>query len=135
MEFKKREVKKPKQFRPRTVEPKTNAIVDGSTKKLQPPPTMTATMENRILIVSISSEIYEIGDLNEVDILSPYPSMNRTYDQNRRLRHFEYALPANGSMMMREIVDYWNIQAIEKKFNKPKFSVRSVPEKQKEGVS
>ena len=135
MEFKKREVKKPKKFRPRTVEPKTNAIVDGSTKKMQPPPTMTASMENRILIVSVSCEIYEIGDLNEVDIVSPYPSMNRTYEQNRRLRHFEYAIPTNGSLVMREIVNFWNTQTREKKFNKPKFSVRSIPEKQKEGVS
>ena len=130
MEFRKREVKKPKQFKRRNVKPPNSKAVIGKKPEAMPPPMMRPDMKNRILVVSVLCEMYEISDLNEIDIVSPYPSLGRSYEQGRRLRHFEYVLPENSREVMREIVNFWNGKTKENDIKRPKYSIRaaSIPE-------
>lgn len=133
MEFRKREVKPPKQFRKRTVEAKKGTVTSNDNKTTSPPPSMHDIQNlNRRLVVKIRCELFELSSLNEVDILCPYPSLNKTYNQNSSIRSFEYPLPPNGSLVLKEIVDFWNEKHKEKMINKPKYSIRNVPAESEE---
>jgi len=121
------------EFRKRSIETNSSPIISNENKVAKLPPNIQNL--NRRLIVSIKSELFEISKLNELDILCPYPSMDKSYNQNSRFRNFEYALPSNGSMVLKEIVNYWNYNAKENNINTPRFSVRNTPSEEKQEAS
>lgn len=94
MEFRQREVKRPKQFKTRTVENKA--------------PAANNKFKRTYLIVSIRCEVFDIGDINRVELQSPIAiPMNRSYNQEYGIREYKYdvSIPRSGMEDVKEYIE------------------------------
>jgi|TARA_R110001583_G_scaffold77308_2_gene210561 hypothetical protein len=94
MEFKKREIKKHKVPRP------------------EMPPEMLEeqeeySFENKMLIVSVICEPFELTDINEIESKCQVSSMGRNYNAENRQRNIPYDIREGGEKV-KEITKYWN---------------------------
>lgn len=148
MEFRKREVKQQKKFRPRQVVPKKPNPSRGSAGGLGPnlgdmrskiehefatagaappdffePPT-DSKPTGKILKVSFKCEVFEMGDFNRFDMLAPASSIDRKYEMENGTRTYTYPISDdNAGPDVSKIVTYWKPK-IEKR--KSKFSIQSM---------
>ena len=88
MEFKKREVKKP----------------DPSE---MPPPPADYSFENKMLIVSMVCEAFEISHINDAESKCPVPAIGRNYNPETRIRSIPYNI-SEGPQTVKQITSYWN---------------------------
>ena len=86
MEFKKREVKKPEQ---------------------PPQPPAEYSFENKMLIVSVICEAFEISHINDAESKCLVPSVGRNYNAETRIRSIHYNI-SEGPQAVKQITSYWN---------------------------
>lgn len=110
MEFRTREIKMPKQFQQRTT---------GSNKK---PPIED---KPKLFVVFIKCEIFEISELNKIDVLAPIPSTNRSYDQNTRIREYIYEVESNARLS--RVAAFWKQKAPKDLVERIQFTIRPIP--------
>jgi len=120
MEFRKREVKRPE-------------MPDGVDNKQEREIKEKMTLENRVLVISVSCEMFEISELNGVDVGSPIQSIDRTFDMSNGIRHFIY--PISTPKDVTDLTSYWKNDELVKSENKKiKFSLRKRIPTQKEEI-
>jgi len=121
MKFRTREVKKRKNFKPREVK--------REVPKNRPFP--------RLFVVFMKCEIFEISDLNKIDMKCPMPASKREYSQNNRVREFHYVV--NDENELTAVMKFWKksiVELAEEKnnnnlINKLKFTLRAIREEKK----
>ena len=91
MEFKKREVKIP--------EPPQ----DGE----MPTPQAEYSFENKMLIISVVCEAFEISHINDAESKCSVPAIGRNYNPETRIRSISYNI-SEGSQTIKQIASYWN---------------------------
>ena len=97
MEFKKREIKKQSKvpMRPEDMPP------DMLEEEEQ------YSFENKVLIVSVICEPFELTDINEIESKCQVSSMGRNYNSETRQRNIPYDIREGGEKV-KEITKYWN---------------------------
>jgi len=147
MEFKKREVKKPKQFKARQVKPRAprhNAAGGGVGPDLgdmkskiktefekagerpeffEPKPRKNTV---KTLKISFRCEMFEMADFNKMDMLAPASSIDREFKMEDGTRTYVYPIDSkNTSESVSSIVKYWKPKIAKRN---SKFSISSKEE-------
>ncbi|MBC8442851.1 MAG: hypothetical protein H8D80_01540 [Proteobacteria bacterium] len=84
MEFKKREVKKP-----------------------EPQKREEYSFKNKMLVVSVVCEVFEISNINDAESKCPVPAIGRNYNTETRIRNIPYDI-SEGPQIVKKITSYWN---------------------------
>jgi len=90
MEFKKREIKR---------DNRSSEDVDQDSR--QP-----YSFENKVLVVSVVCEMFEIPKINEIEGEFHFSAINRNYNMETRIRSIVY--PIDSADYIREITSHWN---------------------------
>ena len=100
MEFKKREVKIP------TPQPQQDGMPEQMPDDI-PPPHPEYSFEDKMLIVTVVCEVFDMAHINESEVKCPVSSMGRNYIQETRQRNIMYNI-SEGADTLRQITRYWN---------------------------
>lgn len=98
MEFKKREVKRPTPQSQQDRMPNPDDM---------PPPHPEYSFDDKMLIVTVVCEVFDMPHINESEAKCPVSSMGRNYIQETRERNIMYNI-SEGSDTLRKITKYWN---------------------------
>ena len=96
MEFKKREIKRPSM-------PKGE---EGMPEDMPPPPE-EYSFEDKMLIVSILCEAFELAEINDASMRCPSENMGENYNPETRTRNIIYNI-CEGKEVVNSITLYWN---------------------------
>jgi hypothetical protein len=102
MEFKKREVK-----RPPMPSDRPSFISEGMSGPQQPPPPEEYSFEDKMLIVSILCEAFELTEINDASMRCPIEYMGVNYNPETRTRNVFYNI-REGKEVVNNITLYWN---------------------------
>ena len=61
---------------------------------------------NKMLTVSMKVEVFELGEVNKIDITSPIKSSDKSFDQETGVREFVY--PINQPDSLKGLIKHWN---------------------------
>ena len=102
MEFRKREVKRP--------EPPTSTMKsgDGDVPKMPPPPAEKYSFDDKVIVVSVICEAFEIQEINLAESKGPVPVIGKNYIQDTRIRNMMYDISSEGTNKIKQITQYWN---------------------------
>ena len=82
------------------------------------------SLNNRMLLVGVKVEMFELGDVNKIDLTSPISSSSKLYDAETGMRSFEY--PVNDPDSLKGVIKHWNTNEwINKNNKKVKFLMKN----------
>ena len=99
MEFKKREIKRPSM--PKGEEGIPSDMLEGMT------PPEEYSFEDKMLIVSILCEAFELAEINDASMRCPSENMGGNYNPETRTRNVLYNI-REGKEVVNSITLYWN---------------------------
>ena len=133
MEFRKREIKRPEPPTKETTKPQSNQ--EGGMQVMAPPSIQTPKVgdmkvENvgkvdqnmpelipvKFLIVEVSAEMFEYGQLRTIEYRGNAACADRNFDQRSRVARFAYRMDESVEESTREVIEYWTneLEAISK---------------------